>query len=189
MEEIPKSIIESAAHNDLDAFERIYKATHVYVYNIAFRMAGHKEDAEEITQEVFIKAHSSIKQFKFNSSLTTWIYRITVNTALNKIKQRNRRRERPLNLEDHTPEAPVSRPFETTRHKEDCEELVRQMLESLSPKLRACVVLKDMEGLRYREIAETLNININTVRTRLKRAREILLRKASSKKAARHELF
>ncbi|OGW96989.1 MAG: hypothetical protein A2Y04_01310 [Omnitrophica WOR_2 bacterium GWC2_45_7] len=188
MEEISKSIIEDAAQGDIGAFEQIYKTTRSYVYNIAFRMMGHKEDAEEVTQEVFIKVHSNLKRFRFDSSLTTWIYRIAVNTALNKGRQKKRFWEKHLNLEDHIREASISNPSENMQGKEDSEEQIRQMLETLSPKLKACVILKDIEGLRYQEIADTLNININTVRTRLKRAREILIKMASSRKTARHEL-
>ena len=83
MQDIAKEIITSAAGGDIDAFERIYKVYSSYVNTIAFRIVGNREDAEEVTQDVFVRVYRSLARFEFKSSFKTWIYRIATNSAIN----------------------------------------------------------------------------------------------------------
>ena len=175
MQDIARHILVEAARGDIGAFRRIYMYSSDFVYNIAYRVTGNREDAEEATQDVFLKVHKNLKNFHFRSSFKTWIYRITINTAINAYKRKSRHLS---HISDCNDAAELGCVEETTRlelDKKSSEELIRSMLETLNPDQRACVVLKDIEGLSYKEIAETLKININTVRSRLKRARGRLM--------------
>ncbi|MGB2600326.1 MAG: sigma-70 family RNA polymerase sigma factor [Candidatus Omnitrophota bacterium] len=175
MKDIPKETILQAAEGDLDAFEDIYRVTSGFVYNTALRVVANKEDAEEVTQDVFIKVHRNLKNFHFRSSLKTWIYRITVNTAINKYKKRKREMTRTVEYDDRIEVEGASENAEKELYRKDNEKLIGSLLRMLNPQQRACIVLRSIEGLSYKEIADSLGTNINTVRTRLKRAREKIL--------------
>ncbi len=184
MYEIGEGVIRKAASGDMAAFEDIYHKTSGLVYNVALRIVVNKQDAEEVTQDVFLKVSRNLKSFQFRSSLTTWIYRITVNTALNFIRSRSKVARSSVSYEDAVGSgANIEQKDTGAQEPDEPEELLKDLLEALTPDQRACVVLRSVEGLSYQEIADVLKININTVRSRLKRAREamLLLRKRRDK--------
>ena len=174
MEDISKNIINQAVKGDAEAFEIIYKATSKYVYTVALRITNNLEDAEDVTQDVFLKIFKNINKFNFHSSLKTWIYRITVNASINackkESKEMDRRDEYIIDVNQHPSEEK-----ELDEIKESNENLIASLLEILNPDQRACMVLREIEGLNYKEIAKILKVNINTIRSRLKRARDALL--------------
>ncbi len=142
---------------------------------MAFRVVNNIDEAEEVTQEVFINVYRKLKSFKFKSSLKTWVYRIAVNMAIDYAKKRGKEQDHTVSYDDYNkPDKtidPVSEEIERAQHEKN----ISTLLDALSPDQRACIVLRSIEGLSYQEISESLNININTVRTRLKRAREKLI--------------
>jgi RNA polymerase sigma-70 factor (ECF subfamily) len=182
MQEISHDVLTRAAQGDLKAFEIIYKASSNFVYNVAFRVVSNKEDAEELTQEVFLTVYHKLKEFRFESSFKTWVYRITVNHSINMAKRISKTRNKTIAYDEELQPSGVSGDIEATIDKEHNEKVVEGLLNEINPDQRACVILRNIEGLSYEEIAQTLKININTVRTRLKRAREklLLLRKQVS---------
>lgn len=175
MEDIHQSTIHQAANGDINSFKVIYDVMKDYVYTVAYRITSSREDAEEVTQDVFVNIHKNLKSFKFQSSLKTWVYRIATNTAINRAKKNSRKSGREVALDENIPLQSFGETLTEQARKENNEALVNKFLDQLNPDQRACVMLRDSEGLSYGEIAETLNININTVRSRLKRAREKLL--------------
>ena len=175
MQDIPKDILARACAGDLPAFEVIYKATASFVYNVACRIVNNREDAEEVVQEVFLIIHNKLKGFRFESSLKTWVYRITVNCAINYAKKAARIRNKTVEYDEELTAGAVASAATEEMEQKESGEMVDKLLNTLNPDQRSCVVLRSIEGLSYQEIAETLKININTVRTRLKRAREKLL--------------
>src|SRR3990172_6391594 len=175
MQEIDGDIIMRASEGDIDAFEVIYREYIDFVSNVAFRVVNSREDAEEVTQEVFLNIYRQLKYFRFESSLKTWIYRITVNTAINYSKKASKHHSEMagymevsdrVNTNEHAPDK-ISGEFN--------EEIIATLLDAITPDQRACIVLRSIEGLSYQEIAETLKIPVNTVRSRIKRARETML--------------
>ena len=176
MQQIGQEILIKAQESDLESFENIYKETAGFVYNVAFRIVNNKQDTEEVVQDVFLSIYHNLKSFRFQSSFKTWVYRITVNCAINHSKkmarERNRVKEYGNNLMQigETSQAP-----EAEKMNDGQEEMISSLLGALDANQRACIVLRSIEGLSYREISDTLKVNINTVRTRLKRAREKLL--------------
>jgi RNA polymerase sigma-70 factor (ECF subfamily) len=179
IQSLSPDIIHKAAAGDIQAFEEIYKSASSFVYNVALRTARNREDAQEITQEVFLKVFKSLRDFRFQSSFKTWIYRITVNTALNVLKKAAHDRRRQFEYHENI-SAELSGQTGTavtSSEQRDQQVQVGKMLDALNPEQRACIVLREIQGLRYNEIAQALKININTVRSRLKRAREMLLKR------------
>ena len=88
MQEISKDILMQAAKGDIGAFEEIYRIASDFIFNVAYRITNNNEDAEEVSQDVFIKIYKNLKGFRFQSSFKTWIYRIAVNSAVNTSKKR-----------------------------------------------------------------------------------------------------
>jgi len=176
MQEIPKDIIEQAQQGSIDAFEMIYNVSSGFAYNLAFRVSGNKHDAEEITQDIFMKIHKNIKRFEFRSSFKTWIYRIAVNTAINFSKGRAKKGKDDLEFDDAIHSTERKNEIRIAQEAEHNEAAVDLVLNILNSDQRVCMILRNIEGLSYEEIANALKININTVRTRLKRAREKLIK-------------
>jgi RNA polymerase sigma-70 factor, ECF subfamily len=179
MEEIPRDIIEQAQAGNMDAFERIYRASAGLVYSVALRIINSRADAQEVTQDVFIKIFHNLKYFEFRSSFKTWAYRITVNTALNACKKISKEADRRQDYDSviDTQIASVDTKKDMIRQEERTQSKAKleSLLTMLNPDQRACIVLREIEGLSYEEISKALRININTVRSRLKRARLALM--------------
>ena len=175
MREITRDILTKAAEGSMSAFEEIYRATSGFVYTVAVKIIGNRADAEEVTQDVFVKVHRKLEQFRFRSSFTTWLYRIAVNSAISASRKSAKRRASETEYDDDVAVESGSAARGGSGEREESELRLQSMLAALNPDQRACIVLRGMEGLSYREIADTLGINVNTVRSRLKRAREILV--------------
>ncbi len=175
MEDIKETTVRDAANGDERAFQEIYLHFSTFVFSISVRMMRNHTDAEEVTQEVFVQVYKSLKKFRFQSSLKTWVYRITVNTVINYCKKYNKERSRTEGYDETMNVQGVAPEMEQKSYKEEQEFKVKKILELLSSDQRAIVILREIEGMDYREIAETLDINLNTVRSRLKRAREKMM--------------
>lgn len=175
MANISEDTINKVLEGCVQSFECIYKAYSGFVHNVAFRVVNNMDDAQEVTQEVFLTVYRNLDSFKFKSSLKTWIYRIAVNLAINYAKKRTKEQERIVEYDGNNEFNKTIDSSGENIEKEQQEKTISTLLEALNPDQRACVVLRNLEGLSYQEIAESLNININTVRSRLKRAREKLL--------------
>lgn len=170
-----EDIIKKAQSGDKHAFTQIYKLYSSLVFSLVLRICNFAQEAEEATQEVFVTVFRKLYQFNFLSSFKTWLYKIAVNVAINLRKQYLRKEaqklvyQKSLLLQDpnyHTnPEAIIEK-----------EETVQEILSILPTEQRICLILRSIEGLTYEEIAEVLQININTVRSRLRLARETILK-------------
>lgn len=171
----------------MEAFREIYRISSGYVYTVALKVTGSREDAEEVTQDVFLSVHKNLGSFQFKSSLKTWIYRITTNKAINAYRKNAKERGKKIPFDDAIAVEDVRTGKTGDLDEEHNKKLVDSMLSSLPQDQRACMVLKDIEGLKYEEIAKVLRININTVRSRLKRAREKLISKYGGRRVG-HEM-
>lgn len=178
MDNLSPEILRRAAQGDIEAFEQIYRTYAPFVFNVAMRMAEAREDAEEIAQEVFIIVHRKLNSFMFRSSLKTWMYRITVNCTINFLNKRNRDHKGKVEFDEAFGYDSGPNEVEKNIEAQDNSHKVQRLLDILNPEERACIVLRNIEGLSYQQIAQSLNVNLNTVRTRLKRAREKMLKRA-----------
>ncbi len=173
--DIATETLELASRGDIGAFEQIYKTTSGFVYNVALRVTRDKEDAQEVTQDVFMKIYRNLKSFRFRSSFRTWVYRITVNTAINRYRKSLRENKGRTGYDEaghniySAPAEPV--PMQQAEDKAALDNLLQQ----LNPDQKTCIILREIEGLSYKDISAALRIPVNTVRSRLKRGRETLL--------------
>ena len=165
------------------AYEELIVQYQQPVYNLVCRLMNDHSEAADVVQEVFLKVFRSIRSFRGNSSLKTWIYRITVNEAHNHRRwfSRHQRQEISLAREEHAQyyeenlSDPGRSPFDYAADGET-RALIEQALAELNPKFQAAVVLRDIEDMSYEEIAEVLDISLGTVKSRILRGREALRR-------------
>ena len=176
MNDIAVDILERASAGNIEAFEEIYKLTSSFVYNVALKVTRNQANAEEVTQDVFMKIYRSLKDFQFRSTFKTWVYRITVNTAINHYRKYSKEEKARVDYDSVIESLPDNRPEEI--NQSDSRVRLNALLDRLSPEHKTCLILREIEGLSYEEMAGTLNIPLNTVRTRLKRARQALLTEA-----------
>jgi RNA polymerase sigma-70 factor, ECF subfamily len=162
-------LVSRAQAGRLDAFEELVRRHRLGTYRVALRMLGDEGDAEDATQDAFVQAWRNLAGFRADAAFSTWMYRIVTNRCLNML--RARRRTSPL-PEDR--EAPASRPDRIAEGRWQVEDLKRA-IGRLTPEQRAPLVLRELEGCSYEEIAEVLDVSISAVKSRLHRARLELL--------------
>src|SRR6185503_11796332 len=174
--------LEKLRRGDAMAFERLVAEHSGDVYALLFRLTSDAEEARDLTQETFLRAFQSIGRFRGDSNLKTWIYRIAINQARNRWRWwRRRRRDVTVSLDttDDRNDQPLSNrlasdeaidPEQETLAREREGHLRAALLELKRP-FREAVVLRDVEGFSYEEIAETLQISMGTVKSRLSRGR------------------
>lgn len=175
MIDIALGTLERACQGDMEAFEQIYKMASGFVYNVALRITRNSADAQEVAQEVFIKLYHSLKDFQFRSSFKTWLYRITVNMAIDHYRKSAKKEKHKVYFDNIIESFPSSYSTAEGAIQSDNETRLNALLEILGPQQKVCLILREIEGLSYQEIAATLKIPVNTVRSRLKRARQTLL--------------
>ncbi|MEL7061695.1 MAG: sigma-70 family RNA polymerase sigma factor [Acidobacteriota bacterium] len=170
---------------DPQAFDELYASHAAMVYNLAFRLSGRHEQAEDLSQEVFLRIHRHLHRFDGRSSLKTWIYRVTLNHCRSKLG-RKRWPTRPLREESEDGVELIERRRgpEERALAEDAARRVQRALDEVPPVFREAVVLRDLEGLTYEEIAEILQIRLGTVRSRIARGRERLRQRLERADAA-----
>lgn len=171
-------ILEKAAEGDIAAFEEVYKSTSSFVYNVALKITRNSAQAEEVTQDVFMKIYHKLNDFDYRCAFKTWLYRITVNTAINQYNKSHREEKGRVDYDGIVESLPGSSSTEENAIQSENEQRLNILLDALTPEHKACLILREIEGLSYEEISAALKIPVNTVRSRLKRAREALLEKA-----------
>jgi len=178
-----------------EAFAYLLSVYQNPVFNLVSHMLSNQADAADVLQEVFLKIYKGIGNFNGDSSLKTWIYRIAIHEASNHRRSWFRRHwHEPFSLDDDespsavaTAEAAASGrdPYQVLEQAER-EEVVKRALASLAPPYRAVVVLREIEGLPYDEIAEVTGLAEGTVKSRLLRGRELLRRKLATYVGSEH---
>jgi RNA polymerase sigma-70 factor (ECF subfamily) len=165
--------IEAVKKGDCEAFTPLIERYKLYVYRLVYRMVGNRDDAEDLVQEVFIKAYAGIKGFKTGRPFLPWISRIAMNHAINFKKKEQREKTMPLEwIEDRQSDGKDD-PVEMTEDKL-LKERISSAMARLPDEYRAILVLRVEEERSYTEISEILNIPKGTVMSRLARARRRL---------------
>ncbi len=174
-------LVRRAQHRDMPAYDELVRRHQERVYATIYHMTSNHEDANDLTQETFIKAYHALKSFKGDSSFYTWIYRIAVNRTINFLKQRKNRVHLSLNDMDfqaeHDPDLVALISHNTPRRDLNLAELqekLNEALQKLSEPHRMAVVLHDIQGLSHEEIGTVMDCNVGTVRSRLFYARQQL---------------
>ena len=179
-------LVEQCRQGDSEAMERLILKYQNRIYNVILKICANADDAAELTQETFVKVIENIDKFEGRSSFYTWAFRIAVNLTLNYCQRSGRLGLRSLDAEadehhgqarqqlkeflndDSSPD-----PAAVAANKELCEIVVRALMK-LDDAQRTVVVLRDIEGMNYAQIAKVLDVELGTVRSRLSRARSNL---------------
>lgn len=180
------ALVEQVQAGDMAAFSRLVLKYQDRVLNTCWRLTGNREDAEDLTQEAFLRALESIHSFRRQAGFYTWLYRIAVNLALSQRRSAARR----VRLSLHDGDGPVNPEHQAARLAErmasaeaapparlsarEREQMVMDALARLDDEHRAVVVLRDLEACDYQQIAGILEVPVGTVKSRLHRARMIL---------------
>lgn len=171
-------LVRAARSGDQSAFAQLVRDHQTMVYSLAYRMTGNPEDAADLTQEAFLNAWRGLGSFDGRSSLSTWLYRLTSNACIDFLRREKRRVALSMTLddpeedEDHQADLPDDRwsPERELERKETAR-AVQRGLAALSPEHREVLILRELEGLSYTEIAQALNLEEGTVKSRIARAR------------------
>jgi len=174
-------LVRRARRGDLGAYDELVRRYQERIYATIYHMTSNHEDANDLAQEAFIKAYHALKSFKGGSSFYTWVYRIAVNKTINFLKQRKNRLHLSLNDLDvnaeHNPDFVALISDKTPRREVSLSELQEKLniaMQKLSEPHRMVATLHDVQGLSHEEIAEIMDCNIGTVRSRLFYARQQL---------------
>ncbi|NLP37898.1 MAG: sigma-70 family RNA polymerase sigma factor [Firmicutes bacterium] len=198
MSEQEKLLVSRCQKGDLHAYDLLMQKYEKKVYTLCYRMTGNKEDAADLAQESFLKAFRALPSFQGQSSFSTWLFRIVTNTCLDERRKRQRKPhiyslDNPLSTADgeiqleFADEGPG--PLQITLEQELQKE-IQELLHRLPPKQRAIIIMRDLQGFSYEEMAEALEISLGTVKSRLSRARsrlrELYLQREEQKESQLH---
>ena len=169
-------LIARVLDGDTDAFEALVRANEKGVYNLALRMLGSEQDALDASQEAFFRAYRSLDRFQGGSKLSVWLYRVTSNVCLDMLRKAGRRRESPLTDQDgrDLPLPDESADPQRELEKKELRRALRRNMAKLEPGFRQALVLRDVNGLTYDEIAQVTGLEPGTVKSRIFRARRKL---------------
>ncbi len=171
-------LVKRAQSGDVAAFESLIEDYQKRIFSIAYRMIQHQEDAADLTQEVILKIFKNLDKFKGDSKFSTWVYRIATNTCLDEIKKSRRRTTYSLDKEIETEEGSMAAELPDTApgpeeeaERKDIKKAVYAAIGQLGQEHKQVIVLRDLQGLSYEEIAEILHCSVGTVKSRISRAR------------------
>jgi RNA polymerase sigma-70 factor (ECF subfamily) len=174
-------LIQKSQRGDMDAFEQLLLRYEKKVYTIAYKYMGNAEDASDLAQEALIKAYQSIGTFRGESSFGTWIGRITANKCLDELRKRKELQTTSLDEELELEEGSVQKEIVSERDtpeqhtiRQETVHYVQQKLQQMKEEYRMVLVLRELEGHSYEDIADMLNCSLGTVKSRISRARNYL---------------
>lgn len=185
MDDLELRLVEKSIAGDTDAFQHLVTKHQKKIFNIAYRMMGNEEDAKDMAQESLVKAYRNISKFRLDSAFSTWLFRITTNTCLDELRKYKRKADEiSLNIDKTDDgEMPV-RELAVDRNgpegeylKAERQRVLHEAIKTLSEDYKRAIVLRDIEGFSYEEIAEICETNIGTVKSRINRGRAMLKEK------------
>ena len=170
--DLENDLIKRCRDKDPKAMEQIVQRYQKQVYNTAYGIIGNREDAQDITQDVFLTIWNKIGQFRRQSKFSTWIYQIAKNQSLNLKNKKKRRKTDTAEIDDTQAWVPVEEKTpETKALANEQQKLLLQALDSLKEQYRTILVLREMESLSYDDIAQVLGCSVGRVKSRLHEAR------------------
>ena len=175
------SLIKQSKAGDIESFERLIAEHQKKVFNIAYRMLGNLEDANDVAQEALVKAYRGIENFKGKSSFSTWLYAIVNNACIDFIRKNRKVNmiylDREYETEEGTYKIQLNNNEDTPEQlfeKKEVQKLVHESINELGYNHRKVIILRDIEYFSYKEIAQILSCSEGTVKSRISRARNNL---------------
>ena len=167
LQQLDDEVIRKAQRGDRDAFALIVRTYEVPVYNHVLRLVNDRSLAEDLTQDVFLRVYQNLSRFSFNSKFTTWLFRVTVNRVVDEIRAQERRPRSTVLPTDES-----LRVADTTHDEAETVDAIWRAVAKLNPDLKSALLMRDVAGLSYNEIAEALEVTLMTVKWRIYKARE-----------------
>jgi RNA polymerase sigma-70 factor (ECF subfamily) len=178
-------LVDRCRQGDRDSFAQLMRLHEKQIYNFTYRMLGDEEEAEDLTQDIFVAAFRGIRRFRGEAKFSTWLYRIALNQTRNRIKYLSRRNffAKQSRRAQHREESPWENPEFLADTNPSPEQWtltksmatqVQECLNQMAPQTRQILVLRDVQGFSYEELSEMLSLNPGTVKSRLHRARAAL---------------
>ena len=174
----PDSLIEQCLAGDQVAWEQIVRQNWRKVFNVAYKFVGKHDEAEDLTQDIFLKIFKALKTFDRRANFQTWLVSVSRNLCIDHYRSVRKEREtidRDVDANELTPAAPGQNAYQALEQA-DRVELLRKAMAELPPTLREAVVKRDIQELSYQEIADELNLPEGTVKSRINRGRTELAR-------------
>ena len=173
-------IIKDLLAGDVSKYELIIKKYQSRIINLCYKYTKNYQDAEEVAQEAFLRAYKSLDKFRYESKFYSWLHRISINCSLNYINSKEKQKEKETIsentcLNEQEGNSSQETPY-NTYNMEDIADKIDKLYESLPKDLQLMIKYRDIDDMTYDEIANKANLPIGTVRSRLHRAREMLLK-------------
>ena len=167
LQQLDDEVIRKAQRGDRDAFALIVRTYEVPVYNHVLRLVNDRSLAEDLTQDVFLRVYQSLPRFSFRSKFTTWLFRLTVNRVVDEIRAQERRPRSTVLPTDES-----LRVADAAHEEAETVGAIWRAVAKLNPDLKSALLMRDVAGLSYNEIADALEITLMTVKWRIYKARE-----------------
>jgi RNA polymerase sigma-70 factor, ECF subfamily len=182
-----EQLVARICAGDRALFAQLYRRYYRRTFALAFGMTGKREQADDMAQEIFMRAYERLDTYQSGSSFATWFYRLAVNHSLNYCRREHRHQDAIADVDDVQSLSIISNTgaedhIVATLLQHQLRTQVRQALLTLKPEMRVLIVMKEIEGLSYEEIAERLSCSTGTIASRLSRARKLLARKLENLK-------
>ena len=168
LEQPDPDVLRRAQRGDERAFAQILRAYETTIFNYVYRIVGDRALAEDLTQDVFVRVFQALPKFSLRCKFTTWLFQVTKNRVLDELRARERRPQSAVTIEDAPRLEVVDPPVERV----EMIEAVWRAVRELNPDLKMALLLRDIAGLPYNEIADSLEITLATVKWRIFKARE-----------------
>jgi RNA polymerase sigma-70 factor, ECF subfamily len=161
-------VLRKAQRGDERAFALIMRAYETPIFNYVYRLTGDRPLAEDLTQEVFVRVFNGLPRFSLRCKFTTWLFQVTKNRVLDELRARERRPQAVVNIDD----MPHLESFDQPIERMEAIDAIWRAVEELNPDLKMALLLRDVVGLPYNEIADSLEVTLATVKWRIYKARE-----------------
>ncbi len=188
MSDQERLLIKSSKSGDIQSFEELISIYEKKAYNIALRIMGNEEDAKDMTQEAFVRIFKSIANFKEQSAFSTWMYRIVTNVCLDEMRKRKNEKLISIDSGFETEDGEIklelksnSETPEEAYHRKENKQVIVGAINELNDEYKSVIVLRDVQGFSYEEIASILSCSIGTVKSRINRGRNLLKDKLKSR--------
>lgn len=174
-------LVARSRDGDIDAFEELVCCYERKIYTVTYRLMGNHDDASDLAQEAFLRAFTAIKNFRGEASFLTWMCRIATNVCRDELRKKRRVSTESLDARITLDDGEVSKQFASpdpdpaeAYERKELQEKIQDLISSLSPEFRLALVLRDIQGFSYEEIAQELECSLGTVKSRINRARNYL---------------
>ena len=187
MSDMGKLLVKKSQSGDVESFELLISAYDKRAYNIAYRVMGNEEDAKDMAQEALLRIFRSIKDFKGQSSFSTWLYRIVTNVCLDELRRRKNEKYVSMDSTIQTDSGELHMELcsdketpESVYERVEQRELIKSAISELNEDYKSVIVLRDVQGFSYEEISNMLDCSLGTVKSRINRARNMLRERLKS---------